>query len=792
MYYVDNMADLKNSKKNNKQMLNSELDTLLDEFDGQFDLLNFENNDFFPIEYNLDKLLNQFSSTDSKTIEITFKEDSKKNSLTTDFSPVEFEKHFERISSNCEKHLYEVGLVNTYISLGFIKYGDNIAPSLFIPVFIKKNQHKYVILRNYNQNIQFNILLKIVLKEDYGINLPEFDGDVKKLISQLRNVDEIEYQKSAYVSNFDLRFNHIFLDLNFNEWDDFDEKFNQFQDGSLCNFHEFTKFKQNLLEYSKALEIHDDYLFLKSLLSKNKLILVIGDNSIRNKVKNNFYMIDSESLILDLSDDLSKEEFHEAILDNNLIHNTEVVNHDNLVKKHSQIRTLVKSINQDYSFLSPKQIKENKEYYLKKINELQLKNFTCELTDVSDYDELTYKKIENQIINLFSNKNSIYRWFKYFSLYDLSSNKFNSYINVADRLEHYLKQFSNFNNYLNKRYSIKIFDDLLSIDVLKNLDVLGKSANYINSEKIIELNKFIKDYYRGNIVSENKNIINDIDNDIKYTELLNNEIIDENKIDLIKKDFKNVIKYTNYFIDFSNFLIKEFNYIFDFYNQFDFFDIDIKLLKINNSIDELNKLFFCFKNHVDKLINFKEIMDSKVLNRDVENFIEFIFENDFNENEITILYRFNFYNSILNNFLNDNNHIDEEKILSAYESELTSIEKKLNMHNQNLLFQKIYSKPIELNNAQKVLNQKNEFINDFQDDKKSIRELLDKYKDFITANKRIFLMDISLVSQFLSNSYENYFDNVIITDDLKYKLDELSLLLRSKNKIILIKGDNHE
>ena len=53
-------------------------------------------------------------------------------------------------------------------------------------------------------------------------------------------------------------------------------------------------------------------------------------------------------------------------------------------------------------------------------------------------------------------------------------------------------------------------------------------------------------------------------------------------------------------------------------------------------------------------------------------------------------------------------------------------------------------------------------------------------------------MDISVVSQFLSSSYENYFDYVIITDDLKYKLDELSLLLRSKNKIIPIKGDNHE
>ena len=88
------MINLKNSQKSNKEMLNSELDKLLDEFDGQFDLLNFENNDYFPIEYNLDYLLDQFLSTDSKIIEITFKEDSEKNSLTTDFSPLEFKKHF--------------------------------------------------------------------------------------------------------------------------------------------------------------------------------------------------------------------------------------------------------------------------------------------------------------------------------------------------------------------------------------------------------------------------------------------------------------------------------------------------------------------------------------------------------------------------------------------------------------------------------------------------------------------------------------------------------------------------
>lgn len=804
---MDNYISDSTGKDNLKVKLDFELFNFLDNFENQFDFINFENDDFIPLEYDFDKILNKFAPPDlkinrSKFLAIIFREGSTLNSISTKLSQNQFDKVYEKINKSCKDSIKNLGLVNTYLVLGSIKYNNDYAPCILIPIFVKKDHYSCKIYRNYNQEIQFNIILKLILEED-GFEFPEFNGDIYEFINKLDEMQGIEYKKDAFISNFDLRYQHIFHDVNMEKWKYPREKIDlSLNNKDTLTQNEFVDFKNDLKKNAEYININinHDYLFLKSLLSQKKSILIITNKSTRKHVKSLLSNNGFDTLLLSITGDMQKKDFYKSIISNNLVNDDKLIDLDNLVKKYEILSETYKLINNSYlnSYLSPIEIKKSKDYYLNKLNSLNIKNYSYPFDNVANYDDKTFEKMEIQIKKHFSIYKKNFYLFDCFSMEYLQSKDFKKLVKISSSLTKHLDKFISINKEISEKYMIKIFNDLFSVNSLDNIKCLDKNPVYIEKNDIGMLNQFIKEFYISGIERneklakyfKNKDVIFSIDNNIQFTELIDESIIDENSIDVILNDYDNALNSMKYLMDYAEFILKELLDIVSFYYRFDIFDIDLNLLNLYNSIEDLKKLASVFKKDIDKLVSFKDYyLSLNFINNEVEKFTEFLFKNEFKESEIIPIFRFNIYNSLLNNFLNDFDSIDETKLISEYESEFKRVDKLLAKNKHNLLNQLIYSKPLELNAKEVSIIQKERLIRNYnKGELESIKSMLKSYKEFITANKRIFMMDIASVSQFLNQDYESYFDHVIITKNVDlYKLDKISLLLRSKSKIIELK-----
>jgi len=766
--------------------INSELDLILDDFEGQFDLIDFDKEKFIPIDHDLIKSFDFENFNDSDYI-------------LTNISKDDFNLKFDELYDNYQSHIEKYSVSNVYISVGLIEFDDYLAPAVLIPVFMEKNQNNYKIRRNFNQEIQFNGILKFILDEE-NVEFPKFGGDIHNFIKQFVILDEIKYFPEAYLCNFDLKFQHLLYDLDVNKWDLIEDKYQLFKE----NRDEFVKvekdiFKNNLQKNADSLGIKDDVLHLKSFVSMGNSVLVVADVSTREKIKNSFMKDNFESLVLELSENLSKNDFYEMILNSEIIPSEDIVELDNLVKKHKNYSKLLHLINANYSTfnISPKEIKTRKDNFTQIIQDFNLDNFIFEIDDVKNYNEEFCMEMIGQIKEIYSFGEDIFNLQNHFSLDYLNSDDFTNLVEISKSIKKHLNYFSGYNKKLHEDYQIKIFEDVFSVNLLKNMVVLDRNPVLIENNDLDFLNRFLENYDDVEDIGDSnlqkyfqsdENIVKSIDINLKYTELIKYGILPVDSIEFILDDFDKVLMLCKHLIDVSYYVIKELSYIIDFYNSFDLFEIDSDLLKIDGDFYNIKKLINNFEIDIEKLVDFKKnYISFNILNMDVKNFIKFAFDNKFKENQIEPVFWFNVYNCLLNNFLNDYNQIDENKILGRYESEFDEINGKLVCDKEQLLVQHIYSKPLELNNNEKAIHQKENLINIRDNgDVGQIKSILTKYKDFIIANNRIFLIDMGLVSQVLDESYENHFDYVIITQDFHYDLDRLSLLLRSKNKLIKV------
>lgn len=771
----------------------SELDLILEDFDGQFDFIEFNKEKFIPIEYETVKSFDFENTKDNSnnSLKISFENN---DCLMTNLSKDDFDVKYDKFNENCLGHIEKSGISNTYISLGLIEFDDHLAPCILIPIFFEKDKNEYKIFRNFNQEIQFNGILKVILDE-YDVSFPKFEGNISDFIKQIAEVDEINYYPEAYIGNFDLKFQHLLYDLNANNWDSIDEKYKLFKQ----NRYEFVKiekdnFRKNLQKNADSLGIKDDVLDLKSSLSMGNSVLIITDDSTRNEIRNSFKKDDFNSLILELSEDLSENDFYEDIINSELIIDDDIIELNNLVKKHEKYSKILDLINGEYSKLniSPKKIKNQKDNLLQQINDLNITNYNCDIENVLSYDEKMLNKMEEQIKEISLIGEDIFNLQNHFSLDYLESDEFNNLIKISSSIKGHLDYFELQNKKLNDNYEIKIFDNLFSVNKVANISILDKNPIYIEKEDFNTLNEYIKDYpyfdndkYDLNKYFEaDEDIIDSIDINIRYTELIEDEIISNGSQELILEDYDDAITLSKKLVNVSNFILKEIRDIINFYNEFDFLKIDSNLLNINSDFDDYKELISTFKEDIHELVDFRQnYISFNILNDDAQNLIRFSYDNEFEENEISLIFWFNIYNSLLNSFLDDYNCIDVNKIYEEYESEFNEIEKNLLCDNEKLLIQHMYSESLELN--KNALIQKEKLIKNYSEGKlDTIKNSLSFYKDFIVANKRIYMMDMDLVSQFLDDSYENHFDYVIITEDFDYGLDRLTLLLRSKNKLI--------
>ena len=787
-------------KKIFQERINLELDLLLDDFEGQWDLITFEKEKFIPIEYGYGKFSNLIMEPHN-FLEISFETKNDSHCMMTSLSRDEFNTKFDQINDSYINSLKNNRLSNCYISLGIIEYENFLGPCILIPIFLENNQNNYRIFRNYNQEIQFNGLFRFILDED-DIEIPEFEEDIENFIGLLSDVDDINYYKESYIGTFDLKFQHLFYDLNVERWDSISEKWNLFthNNGILIDC-DLNLFKDKLEGYAKDIEINNDILFLKSLLSKNNSILVIADNLTQDKIKNSFRSDDLENFILELSEDLSENELYENIIGSEKIQGADVVELDNLVRNHEESSEILELINNNYSKfnISPKEIKTRKDNYYAQIIDLNIDDFIFDFENITDYNKRMCEGIEKQIRDISLTESEVNNLRAHVSSDYLKSNDFKNLVKLSDSVERHLNYFSHLNEELNEDYGLKLFEDIYSVNQVADISILNKNPVFIEGRDIVPLNEYIKNYSKSEKCIENDNLnkyfraddnlIDSVDINLKYTELINNEILSEDSVDLILDDFGQAINSFNFLSDISYFILREIHEIIEFYNTFEVFDIDSDLLTIEGSIESIKQLITTFRHNIESLEIFKKDYESfSGLNEEFKNFIKFINDNEIEKDEISVIFWFNIYNSLLNSFLLKHDYIEEDKISCEYESEYKEVDERLVYDNEQLLTQHIYSKSLELNRDEKAINQKQDLINNYKaGNLDSIKNILTDYKEYIVANNRIFLMDMDLIPQFLDESYENHFDYVIVTQNLRYDLDKLSLLLRSKNKIIQIK-----
>ena len=552
--------------------INSELDGILDDFEGQFDLIDFDKDKFLPIDYDLIRSFDFENFNDSDNILINISNG--------------FDLKFDELNDNYQSHVEKYGVSDAYISVGLMEFDDYLAPAILIPVFMEKNQNNYNVRRNFNQEIQFNGILKFILDEE-NVEFPKFDGDINNFIKQFVKLEEIKYYPEAYLGIFDLKFQHLLYDLNVNKWDSIEDKYKLFKE----NRDDFVKVEKDninnkLQNNADKLGIKDDVFHLKSLLSMGNSVLVVTDDSSREEIKNAFKNDDLESLILELSEDLSENDFYETIISSEITVDDDIIELDKWVKKHEDCSKILDLINTNYSNfnISPKEIKTRKDNFTQIIEDLNLDNFIFEFENLKSYNEEFCIEMKDQIKEISSFGEDIFNLQNYFPLDYLKSDDFTNLVEISKSIKRHITYFLGCNKKLNDDYGIKIFEDVFSVNQLQNIAILDKNPVLIEINDFDLLNNYLENFkdvknFGGNKLQKyfqsDEDIIESIDINLKYTELIKDQTISVDSIEFILDDFDNVLDLCKYFIYVSYYLINELNCIINFYNSFEFFKIDL-------------------------------------------------------------------------------------------------------------------------------------------------------------------------------------------------------------------------
>ena len=385
-----------------------------------------------------------------------------------------------------------------------------------------------------------------------------------------------------------------------------------------------------------------------------------------------------------------------------------------------------------------------------------------------------------------------------------NSNEYKIFKNIFSSFEHNLNSFIEINNQINEIYGIKKFKNLYEVKFLDNILVLNKFNLFIDKQDRSEINNFLK-LELNSMESINKDKIelildkyqidkkniNAIENHVKYTELIdfnifNDELLIKNNLVVIKNDFKILCNINSY-------LLKQIDYIDEFYGMFKCFETPEELFDSKKTIENVNNLITIFKQDFNKLKKFAKNTDIDVTDSNVKNYIKLWKSGKINKDLIGHVFSYNLYNSVLNSFLDDFENIDEEHILTSYYNDrYEEVYLKIKDKEVNQFKQSIYLKLKELNQNNHIKKQKKDWnLKISKGESIPNNKLLTDYKDYIFSNKRIFMINIELIPIVLDQTFENYFDYVLICskDDID-AIYNLPVFLRTKNKLIDIpKGE---
>lgn len=149
--------------------------------------------------------------------------------------PEELEKKLNNIFLKSNLYIEETGNNILYLSLGFLKWKESDNSSIYyesplinIPIKINrvKNKISYDFFIEYSgEDIELNSSLQIKLKNDFNIELPEFDIENNNIIKYFETLSKFFKQKNWDI-NYDIKLNFlafnkiwIYKDLNPDKWD---------------------------------------------------------------------------------------------------------------------------------------------------------------------------------------------------------------------------------------------------------------------------------------------------------------------------------------------------------------------------------------------------------------------------------------------------------------------------------------------------------------------------------------------------------------------------------------------
>lgn len=784
--FLDNYEDIKKFYIDYYNLLNS----------SENNILHFNEDNFLLINSPFDDVLNQFNDKSYCILSL-----NKSNLNSKDL--MEFIKNTYLKSKDSNQDIY--------LAYGFLEFKNYYAPLFFIPVRLE-SPYDYKIFRNYNKEIILNEFLLNKL-ENENIKLPIFDGNINEFINEIEFLSEIKFIKKIYFGNFNLMNQYLYDDLNLDNWNYFLRKFVTYFDKSCeFSFEEIKMLNRSIanrwdkLNFLKNFEEID--ILIKNLLANGKSVLYISQNNQIETLNKQLQKYNLNSLILTLNNTTTNNDFSKQI-NRRLV--SDYVNFDavEILKRQNELEKTIEFLKKPYlNFgLTPFEIEKLCKSYLKEVASLNKKYI---IQNVKNYDLDYFKNCYTQITELINHSNKINNFKKYFNITKFDKSDFYKYAETIKYIRLYLDEFKHINSKLNNKYSIKLFDDLNSVSILENFNSLQHNPNYIEKEDRIILNSFIKSFLKNNdnifendVGNKFKNILNkygiDLNEDFDkhISDCVNySELIDENIILNVPLVTNNLYKFYSdieYLYSIYKYLLKQLRVIFKFYEKYDFLNCDKSLFNANISFNEFKKLIETFNNDLELILNFNQ--------ENYENLVKFymnlILNNKIEIKDFENIYFYNVYNSILTSFYNDFDNFKGKNLnYKDYELKLNQIVSDSWKNQYNSYMQDIFKKPIELNKQDHILNQKVPLINEIdKNDITGIKVLLNYFKDYITSNKRIFIMDYSSLFEYLDNSFENEFDYVIVNDEnipSKF-LYMLPLILRSKHKIINVTpSDYHE
>ena len=517
-----------------------------------------------------------------------------------------------------------------------------------------------------------------------------------------------------------------------------------------------------------------------NLLSTGQSILFISDVQSRTKLYNLFSKFEIEYLICDFEDEINDENFLAYLIEDSDrdfdLHMTDLIK----LKEDTEKSMDVLSKKYTNSNLFPFEIKENREYYLSKIGN----DYIFPILNLNKYDEISIKNVAEDIISFNENYHEVMFLENYFSKEFFQSDEYNELIKVSQSFKKNMAEFIELNNKLNKFLGIKIFDDFDSVKYLENISVLSEDVAYINKNDVCDLNNCLKEYFKNNSieleqilnsyehyfneVDDEKEFINNLENNIKYSELVDNEILSDlnynsNLVFLINK--------TELLLDYSRYLKKQLVFISNFYSKYDCFELDSNKFIPYTKFDNLNNYFEEFLSDLNKVVNFEKYMDIEFDDPNTNFYAELSSSNKIDCNIEDVFY-FNYYNQLWDNFLNEYSFIDESKLKPIdYKKDLKEINARIGSNESEKFLHAIAFHIGELNKKELVLEQKKELsFRIDNNDNSQIFDILKEFKEFVFANRRLFMIDEKNIPQLSSINYIQEFDYIITKTEIKDKL----------------------